>query len=126
IVTTAFFGDDAGLVADGLLLKMIEGFTDGRVHVACLGKADQRADSRVDGDLGLVTTFFDCENYFGVEFIAQNLAEFSETGFDFLTVSGSYFVLPASVFHIHASSLVGAAVLVTQKAESLTSAQGRD
>src|SRR5262249_40192642 len=100
----ALLGDYAGFVLEGLLLEVLEGFPDGRFHIAGLGGADQRADAAVCGGLPLMAVLFDSENDLCIELIAQDFADFVETSFYFFAIGGSYFVVPASVFHSHGTS----------------------
>ena len=91
----------AGLVFHRLLFEVVEGFVDGDGHVLGLGQADERAVARADGDFGFVAVLFDGEDDFGFEFVAEDFADFGEAGFYFFADGGSYFVVPAGVFHVH-------------------------
>ena len=66
----ALFGDDAGLVFDGLLFEMTERLADGEFHVGGLRQADNGAVAGADGDFCLMTVFFDSQDDLGFEFIA--------------------------------------------------------
>ena len=80
---------------------MIEGLVDGDGHVLGLRQADERTVARADGDLGFVAVFFDGQDDFGFKSVAQDFAKFGEASFYFFADSGSYFVVPAGVFHVH-------------------------
>src|SRR5215469_13931293 len=101
-----FLGDNAGFVLEGLLLKVLEGFPDSGFHIPGLSDSDQRADAGVDRDFRLMTALFDDENDLGIESIAQDFANFAETNFYFFAIGGSYFIVPARVFHSHGTSKV--------------------
>src|SRR5579884_3353508 len=45
--------------------------------------------------------FLHSQNHFGFELVSKNFSDFAEAGFNFLANGGSYFVLPAGVFHVH-------------------------
>ena len=83
------------------LFEVVEGLVDGDGHVFGLSQADQRAVARGDGDFGFMAMLFDGEDDLGFESVAQDLAEFGEAGFNFFADGGSYFVVPAGVFHVH-------------------------
>jgi hypothetical protein len=48
-----------------------------------------------------VTMFLDGEDYLGFKSVAQDFADFCEASFYFFTDGGSYFVVPAGIFHVH-------------------------
>src|SRR5690349_23414370 len=97
----AFFRLPAGLVLDGLLLEMIESFVDRDRHVFCLGKADERSIAGINRNFGFMAVFFDSEDDFGFELIAEDFADFGEAGFYFFTDGVGNFVLSSGVLHVH-------------------------
>ncbi len=78
----ALLAAPAGLVFDRLLFQVVDGLVDGGLHVAGLSYADQRSVARADGDFRFVTVFFDGQDYLAIEFVAENLADFGQAGFD--------------------------------------------
>ena len=80
---------------------MLEGFVDGDAHVIGLRHANQRSVTRTDGNFGFVAVLLDRKDHLGIEFISEDLADFSEAGFNRLADGGSNFVVPAGVFHVH-------------------------
>src|SRR5271170_7792207 len=101
-----FLGAPAGLVFDGLFFQMLDGFVDGRGHVAGLSQSDERSVARADGDLSLVAAFLDGKDDFGLEFVSQDFADFRKARFNVLADGGSYLVVPAGVFHVHERPLI--------------------
>src|SRR5579862_6526919 len=95
------FGLPFRFVLHCLLFEMVERSADRDHHIFGLSQADQRAISRVDGDLGLMAVLFDAEDGLGFEAITKNLADFCETGFYFFADGGGYFIMSAGVFHVH-------------------------
>jgi hypothetical protein len=55
----------------------------------------------MDSDFGFMPVLLNRENHLGIEFVAKNFADFGEAGFNIFSISGSNFVVPASVFHAH-------------------------
>src|SRR5579872_4521031 len=86
---------------------MLEGLVYSGGHVARLSQANQGSIARSDGDFRFVPTLFHREHYLGLKFIAENLADFDQAGFNFLTNSGSDFEMPAGVFHVHERPSLG-------------------
>src|SRR5580704_8581207 len=97
----ALFGLPASFVFHRLLFQVVEGFVDGDRHVLGLGQADQRAVARADGDFGFVAVLLYGEDHLGFKFVAEDFSEFGDPAFYYLAAGGSYFVVPAGVFHVH-------------------------
>jgi hypothetical protein len=80
---------------------MFEGLIDGRTHITGLSQSHNRSIARADCDLGLVAVLFHGQDHFGVEFIAQNFADFCKAVLYGFANGGSDFILPAGIFHVH-------------------------
>jgi hypothetical protein len=48
-----------------------------------------------------MAVFLDSEDYFGLEFVAQDFADFGEAGFYFFADGVGDFVLSSRVLHVH-------------------------
>jgi hypothetical protein len=48
-----------------------------------------------------MAVFLDSEDYFGLEFVAQDFADFDEAGFYFFADGVGDFVLSSGVLHVH-------------------------
>ena len=82
LLLVAFLAAPASLVFDCLLFQVIDGLVDGGLHVPGLSDPHQRSVARADGDFRLVAVLFDGQDYFAVKFVAENLADFCQAGFD--------------------------------------------
>src|SRR5437867_1679849 len=91
----ALLAAPARFIFYGLLFEMLEGFVDGDAHVIGLRHANQRSVTRTDGNFGFVAVLLDRKDHLGIEFISEDLADFSEAGFSRLADGGSNFVVPA-------------------------------
>ena len=106
LLLMALLAAPARVVLDRLLLQVIERFADGGDHVSGLRQSDQRAIARADGDFGFVAVFLDRQDHLGFKFVAQDLADFCQAGFDFFADARGDFVVPAGVFHVHERPLL--------------------
>src|SRR5215813_12203357 len=88
-------------IFDRLLFQVRQSFADRRLHVSRLGDAYQRFLRWVNRDFSFVAVFLHRKNHFCLEFVAQDLADLCQSSFNFFAVVGSYFVVPAGVFHVH-------------------------